>query len=300
MSNLPFYITPNDFKELQEVESKRISSAEGTLRWKTRNLEEKNRWFRKQLWFGALFIGLSLFVVPAALSDLEYFFSAEPSTILISLVVVSIIAITTYLSYALDDEFEYAFSKEGLVYTRKFGEPTWVPMAAKSIGVFGCSASVLLTLIVGPSALIGTGGFILASFFLVNRKPFEPHRYVIPAKDFMCVRYNRKRNVICIYSKLDVCRVSESGKHEGKIHRVLAKTKLYVFPQNSGLFEQSLELLSSKLQLACENTENLDLIFEPKNDPKPYKAFRHQREYYSVEDAVTKRDHPTPPPKKPR
>ncbi|NRF13645.1 hypothetical protein [Vibrio coralliilyticus] len=299
MASFPFYITPNEFSKLQQELTQDIATSSDSLSWSTYNLEEENRWLRKQLWLAAS-TAVTVFLVGigmvANFSDFTYL----SSIVWIYIISLSIGAFATYVSFAVDDFFDYHLSSKGISISKRVGEPKWVPRATKAMGVIGSVSCVALVAVMGPSALVGAGGFMLLSFTLLNRKPHEPDLKVVPAEDFMCARYDKKRNIVCIFSKIDVCRPSESEKHEGKILRSLAKTRLYIFPESAERYEQVLSLVENELDLECKPENDLGVMFDWKKAPQEFKAFRHQREHYSMEDAVAKRDHPAPPPKKPR
>ncbi|ERB65727.1 hypothetical protein G3U99_19415 [Vibrio coralliilyticus OCN008] len=297
MAYLPFYITPEEFTELEDKYESEIREEEGSICWTSYNIDEEDRWLRKKHWFypaalvSLLFIGVGIYV------DIEMWKRME-GLALATMVGLFLGGFATYISFAVDDRFDYVLSSRGIVIKQQFGEPAWVPAAVKAMGVIGSIGCILLVIAIGPVALVGLGGFMLVSFTLLNRKPHDINREVILSEQFMCSRYNRERGAICIFSRSDVC--APSTKHDDSVFRVLSKSWLYIFPDNDDRFEKVLRLLKDDLNLECLESNDKSVLFDWKKAPQEFKAFRHQREHYSMEDAVAKRDHPAPPPKKPR
>ncbi|MFN3017935.1 hypothetical protein ACK1CN_18465 [Vibrio coralliilyticus] len=297
MTQIPFYITPNEFRSLQVEQEKQITNEVGVMSWCSYNLDDKNRWLRKTIWFTTASIVTLLLVGVGLLADYESFTYVSP-LVWVYIVSLSLGLFATYISYAVDDRFEYELSQQGIIIKQCFGEPLWVPVAVKAIGVIGSVASLFFLTVMGPVALVGVGGFMLVSFTLLKRKPHEATKQVVPSDKFICARYNRKRGIICIFSRSDVC--EPSTKYDDSVFRVLSKSWLYIFPGSGERFDKILNLIDKDLALECEETPDVSVMFDWQKAPQEFKAFRHQREHYSMEDAVTKRDHPAPPPKKPR
>ncbi|NOH60393.1 MULTISPECIES: hypothetical protein [Vibrio] len=297
MSSFPFYITPSEFDEQVAEHELLLKEDESSMRWSSRNVDEADRWIRKKWWFAIISAISFLFIGLGMILDLEMWINLE-GLALATIVSLSVVWWASYISYAVDDKFDYILSDKGLALYQTFGEPEWAPQLVKGIGFFGSIASIILIFIIGPKALVGVGAFMLVSFGLVNRKPHDIHKKVVLSEQFMCSRYNRDRGVICIFSRSDAC--EPSTKHDDSVFRVLGKSWLYIFPDNDDRFEKVLKLLKDDLSLECIESNDKSVLFDWEKAPQEFKSFRHQRAHYSMEDAVTKRDHPAPPPKKPR
>ncbi|NOI74125.1 hypothetical protein F0224_00445 [Vibrio coralliilyticus] len=297
MAYLPFYITPEEFTELEDKKEREFREAKDSLSWTSYNLNDKNRWVRKKLWFFMTAFVSVLLIGVGMLADFEMWMRMEGLALATMLALV-VVWFSTYISYACDDRFDYVFSKRGTVVFQRFGEPDWVPAAVKGMGIIGSVGCIILVAVVGPAALVGLGGFMLVSFVLVSRKPHEPTRMVVPSEQYLIVKYNKKRNVICIFSKIDVC-THDSGEADS-VFRVQTKGELYLFPESTKQFDEILGTLNENLSISVEQEDDLEAIFERGKRPQIVKAVRRAKATYSMEDAVNKRHLPTPPPKKPR
>ncbi|NRF23842.1 hypothetical protein HRJ45_04525 [Vibrio coralliilyticus] len=297
MAYLPFYITPEEFTELEDKRESEIREKEGSLCWTSYNLNDKDRWLRKRWWLLGHSLVSALLIVMGMIADFEMWMRME-GLALATMIVIPVVGFVTYISYASDDRFDYVFSKRGTVVFQRFGEPDWVPAAVKGMGIIGSVGCIILVAVVGPAALVGLGGFMLVSFVLVSRKPHEPTRLVVPSEQYLIVKYNKKRNVICIFSKIDVC-THDSGEADS-VFRVQTKGELYLFPESTKQFDEILGTLNENLSISVEQEDDLEAIFERGKRPQIVKAVRRAKATYSMEDAVNKRHLPTPPPKKPR
>ncbi|NOI74124.1 hypothetical protein F0224_00440 [Vibrio coralliilyticus] len=297
MSHLPFYITLEEFSEFQKKQIEDIVNSTQVFSWTSFNLDEKDRWLRKKWWFFPILLISALLIGIGLVANIEMWKNMEGLAIS-TLVGLSIGWFATYISFASDDRFDYILSKKGIVVHQSLGEPLWVPNVVKIIGFLGSAVCLILVAFVGPAVLVGAGSFMLVSFFLINRKQNEPYRRVVPYDQFMAIRANRERNIICIFTSIDSC--IPSIKNEGYIYRALAKASIPIFPENEAQYSNIISLLESDIGLVVENVEDLDLIYDPEQGPESFKTFHQKGEHYSMEKAVTKRDHPAPPPKKPR
>lgn len=297
MAYLPFYITPEEFTELEDKNEREFREAKDSLSWTSYNLDEKDRWLRKRWWLLGHSLVSTLLIVVGMIADFEMWMRME-GLALATMIVIPVVGFVTYISYASDDRFDYVFSIRGTVVFQRFGEPDWVPAAVKGMGIIGSVGCIILVAVVGPAALVGLGGFMLVSFALVSRKPHEPTRRVVPAEQYLMVKYNRKRNVVCIFSKIEVC--MPSPHEEDSVFRAQSKGELYLFPESSAQFDKILKTLNDSLTISVEEEDDLEALFETKKRPQIVKAVRRARATYSMEDAVNKRHLPTPPPKKPR
>ncbi|KJY71599.1 hypothetical protein TW78_13810 [Vibrio coralliilyticus] len=297
MAYLPFYITPEEFTELEDKRESEIREKERSLCWTSYNLNDKDRWLRKRWWLLGHSLVSALLIVMGMIADFEMWMRME-GLALATMIVIPVVGFVTYISYASDDRFDYVFSKRGTVVFQRFGEPDWVPAAVKGMGIIGSVGCIILVAVVGPAALVGLGGFMLVSFVLVSRKPHEPTRLVVPSEQYLIVKYNKKRNVICIFSKIDVC-THDSGEADS-VFRVQTKGELYLFPESTKQFDEILGTLNENLSISVEQEDDLEAIFEREKRPQIVKAVRRAKATYSMEDAVNKRHLPTPPPKKPR
>ncbi|AXN33738.1 hypothetical protein [Vibrio coralliilyticus] len=297
MAYLPFYITPEEFTELEDKKEREFREAKDSLSWTSYNLDEKDRWIRKKLWFFITASVSVLLIGVGMLADFEMWMRME-GLALATMLALIVVWFSTYVSYACDDRFDYVFSKRGTVVFQRFGEPDWVPAAVKGMGIIGSVGCIILVAVVGPVALVGLGGFMLVSFALVSRKPHEPTRMVVPTEQYLMVKYNRKRNVVCIYSKIDVC--MPSPHEEDSVFRAQSKGELYLFPENSAQFDKILKTLNDSSSISVEEEDDYEALFDTKKRPQIVKAVRRAKATYSMEDAVNKRHLPTPPPKKPR
>lgn len=287
MDRLPFYVTPEEFENLQDVQESNILKSDDLLLWTSYNLDFKNRWLRKKLWFISASL-ITLFLIGIGLSVNPKDFTYLNEIAWIYIVCLSIGWSSSYVSYAIDDYFEYIVSSKGIVVKQSFSEPKWVSTFVKWIGVVGSVISFTFFMIIGPSALVGVGGFLLLSFVLLNKKPPRVDRKLVLKNQILGGLYNKNRNVVCIFSSIDSCFPSMQIK-DG-VYRAHVKSALYLFPNKEVGLSNIVSFIQNELGISIKETDDIDEIFEMEKRPEEYQSFSGQMENFSLDELKLKKN----------
>ena len=294
MAYLPFYITPEQFQAYQKQRSETIESAPDVTRWMCKNVEHNHRHLRAVIWVVPLVATALIFgSMMTFSSDKPVWYLSNPD-IYFLIVPLFIGAWTGYLSYGIDDRYDYTLSSAGLIYKKRLDEPLWGPRFVQIMAYIACGASVLAIAIMGPLALVGSGGFLLLAFACTKKREIDVTEYVIPSDQFLFARYSEKRKVICIYVKDEVCYYTNDDKT--LIWRAHTKSRAHLFFQRQEQLHETLRYLKDIRCITCEQVDNLDLLFDFEKSPRLYDELLTPSEEFHRDDAPRKFDDPPPVP----
>ncbi|ELH4834807.1 hypothetical protein Q9Y03_002756, partial [Vibrio harveyi] len=173
----------------------------------------------------------------------------------------------SYLTFGLDNRYDYTFSDRGLVIKKRRNLPNWVNSAAQVMGWIGAIVCVLMVGVAGPMVLVGAGGFILVSFKMLKRQPDEVAEIKVGEReDWLFAYYNKKRKVIRFYHKYDECSKWNLEKHT--VFRAQTRGYSYLFFKTVQDLDAILETLSYKYGIECIDFPDHKAFFEGRPEPR--------------------------------
>ncbi|MGV0467582.1 hypothetical protein LCE49_28285, partial [Vibrio harveyi] len=118
MAYLPFYITPEEFSAYQEEQEQKILNGMNLTVWHKHDIEEPFRY-------------LYLSIAIAAVSPLFFltYFLHDSSEMILTYILSGLTIImsgVSYLTFGLDNRYDYTFSDRGLVIKKRRNLPNWV------------------------------------------------------------------------------------------------------------------------------------------------------------------------------
>ncbi|EPF7978344.1 hypothetical protein ACSVUT_004128 [Vibrio harveyi] len=252
MAYLPFYITPEEFSAYQEEQEQKILNGMNLTVWHKHDIEEPFRY-------------LYLSIAIAAVSPLFFltYFLHDSSEMILTYILSGLTIImsgVSYLTFGLDNRYDYTFSDRGLVIKKRRNLPNWVNSAAQVMGWIGAIVCVLMVGVAGPMVLVGAGGFILVSFRMLKRQPDEPTDIKIGEReDWLFAYYNKQRKVITLYHKYDDCDYRDVAKTT--VNRCHNRGRSFLFFKSTNDLKRVLEKLSEEYQLKCTEFEDIKALF---------------------------------------
>ncbi|EHV5549558.1 hypothetical protein K0W38_000700 [Vibrio vulnificus] len=252
MAYLPFYITPEEFSAYQEEQEQKILNGMNLTVWHKHDIEEPFRY-------------LYLSIAIAAVSPLFFltYFLHDSSQMLLTYILSGLTIImsgVSYLTFGLDNRYDYTISEQGMVLRKRRDLPTWVNSAAQVMGWFGAVVCVFMVIAVGPMALVGAGGFILVSFRMLKRQPEEETEVRVGLrKDSLFAQYNKQRKLIVIYHKFDDCYFFDIEHKE--VSRNQTRGRSYIFCKTESEVDYLLKLLVNKWNIECSEENNIKQLF---------------------------------------
>ncbi|EGR0024690.1 hypothetical protein FT122_07015 [Vibrio alginolyticus] len=259
MAYLPFYITPEEFSSYQEEQEQQILKGMNLTIWHKHDIEEPFRY---------LYLSIAIAAV-SPLFFLTYFLHDNSDMILTYILsgLTIIMSGVSYLTFGLDNRYDYTLSDNGLVIKKRRDLPNWVNSATQVMGWVGAIVCVVMVGIAGPMVLVGAGGFILVSFRMLNRQPDEPTEVrVAETEDWLFAYYNKKRKVIRFYHKYDECSKWSLEKHT--IFRAQTRGYSYIFFRTVQDLDAMLETLSNKYDIECIDFPDHKAFFEGRPEPR--------------------------------
>ena len=286
MAYLPFYITPEQFQTYQQQRSETIANAPNLTRWMCKNVEHRHRHLRAVIWLlptllvGAFFLGILLT-------------SSEPFWSLAIYIIIPLMigAWAGYLSYGIDDRYDYTLSSAGLIYQKRLDEPLWGPRFVQIMAYIACGASILAVAIMGPLALAGSGGFLLLAFACTKKREIDVDEYIIPSEQFICARHHKQRKVLCLYSKYDVCETSLEQLES--VFRVHTKEDSCLFYKNEKQL-MAIHKILLEIDIPIEEVDDIALIFDFHKSPSCFYELSMAKETFHRDEALTRFDDPPP------
>ncbi|MGD1394298.1 hypothetical protein [Vibrio harveyi] len=259
MAYLPFYITPEEFSAYQEEQEQKILNGMNLTVWHKHDIEEPFRY-------------LYLSIAIAAVSPLFFltYFLHDSSEMILTYILSGLTIImsgVSYLTFGLDNRYDYTFSDRGLVIKKRRNLPNWVNSAAQVMGWIGAIVCVLMVGVAGPMVLVGAGGFILVSFKMLKRQPDEVAEIKVGEReDWLFAYYNKKRKVIRFYHKYDECSKWNLEKHT--VFRAQTRGYSYLFFKTVQDLDAMLETLSYKYGIECIDFPDHKAFFEGRPEPR--------------------------------
>ncbi|MFZ8767187.1 hypothetical protein LC144_06280 [Vibrio harveyi] len=259
MAYLPFYITPEEFSAYQEEQEQKILNGMNLTVWHKHDIEEPFRY-------------LYLSIAIAAVSPLFFltYFLHDSSEMILTYILSGLTIImsgVSYLTFGLDNRYDYTFSDRGLVIKKRRNLPNWVNSATQVMGWIGAIVCILMVAFAGPMVLVGAGGFILVSFKMLKRQPDEVAEIKVGEReDWLFAYYNKKRKVIRFYHKYDECSKWNLEKHT--VFRAQTRGYSYLFFKTVQDLDAILETLSYKYGIECIDFPDHKAFFEGRPEPR--------------------------------
>ncbi|AIV06065.1 conserved membrane hypothetical protein [Vibrio harveyi] len=252
MAYLPFFITPDEFSAYQEEQEQQILKGNNLTVWHKYDIEEPFRY---------LYLSIAIAAV-SPLFVLTYFLHDSSEMILTYILsgLTIIMSGVSYLTFGLDNRYDYTLSDRGLVIKKRRNLPNWVNSATQVMGWIGAIVCVLMVGAAGPVTLVGAGGFILVSFRMLKRQPDEPTDIKIGEReDWLFAYYNKQRKVITLYHKYDDCDYRDVAKTT--VNRCHNRGRSFLFFKSTNDLKRVLEKLSEEYQLKCTEFEDIKALF---------------------------------------
>ncbi|AWB00064.1 hypothetical protein CU052_12500 [Vibrio harveyi] len=259
MAYLPFYITPDELSAYQEEQEQQILRGKDLTTWHKHDIEEPFRY---------LYLSIAIAAV-SPLFFLTYFLHDKSDMILTYILsgLTIIMSGVSYLTFGLDNRYDYTFSDRGLVIKKRRNLPNWVNSAAQVMGWIGAIVCVVMVGVAGPMVLVGAGGFILVSFRMLKRQPNEVAEIKVGEReDWLFAYYNKKRKVIRFYHKYDECSKWNLEKHT--VFRAQTRGYSYIFFRTAQDLDAMLETLSNKYGIECIDFPDHKAFFEGRPEPR--------------------------------
>ena len=274
MAYLPFYITPDELSAYQEEQEQQILKGKDLTTWHKHDIEEPFRY---------LYLSIAIAAV-SPLFFLTYFLHDHSDMILTYILsgLTIIMSGVSYLTFGLDNRYDYTLSDRGLVIKKRRDLPNWVNSATQAMGWIGAIVCVVMVGVAGPMVLAGAGGFILVSFGMLKRKPDEPTEVRVGEReDWLFADYNKKRKVLQFYFKYDRCEYQDTAHKT--IFRSQDRFDCYVFFKTEADLESMVARLSKVYKLNCTEVEDHKKLFEAKPESRLFSIPVCSREYKTDE-----------------
>ncbi|WP_337161287.1 hypothetical protein [Vibrio alginolyticus] len=274
MAYLPFYITPDELSAYQEEQEQEILKGMNLTTWHKHDIEEPFRY---------LYLSIAIAAV-SPLFFLTYFLHDNSDMILTYILsgLTIIMSGVSYLTFGLDNRYDYILSDRGLVIKKRRDLPNWVNSATQAMGWIGAIVCVVMVGVAGPMVLAGAGAFILVSFKMLKRQPDEPTEVRIGEReDWLFADYNKKRKVIQFYFKHDICRYRDTAHKT--IFRSQDRSDCYVFFKTEADLESMVTQLSEVYKLDCKEVDDHKKLFEAKPESRLFSIPVCSREYQTEE-----------------
>ncbi|EMB9235610.1 hypothetical protein U9608_003159 [Vibrio alginolyticus] len=266
MAYLPFYITPDELSAYQEEQEQEILKGMNLTTWHKHDIEEPFRY---------LYLSIAIAAV-SPLFFLTYFLHDNSDMILTYILsgLTIIMSGVSYLTFGLDNRYDYILSDRGLVIKKRRNLPNWVNSAAQVMGWIGAIVCVVMVGVAGPMVLVGAGGFILVSFGMLKRKPDEPTEVRIGEReDWLFADYNKKRKVIKFFFKYDRCEYQDTAQE------ITFRSQGRFYCKNEVELESMVTQLSEAYKLDCKEVNDHKKLFEAKPEPRLFTTPAYYREY---------------------
>ncbi|EPV1124309.1 hypothetical protein ACV17F_002207 [Vibrio harveyi] len=274
MAYLPFYITPDELSAYQEEQEQQILRGKDLTTWHKHDIEEP---------FRDLYLSIAIAAV-SPLFFLTYFLHDNSDMILTYILsgLTIIMSGVSYLTFGLDNRYDYTLSDRGLVIKKRRDLPNWVNSATQAMGWIGAIVCVVMVGVAGPMVLAGAGGFILVSFGMLKRQPDEATEVRVGEReDWLFADYNKKRKVIQFYFKQDICRYRDTAHKT--IFRSQDRSDCYVFFKTEADLESMVAQLSKVYKLDCTEVDDHKKLFESKPESRLFSIPVCSREYQTDE-----------------
>ncbi|OBT16278.1 hypothetical protein A9266_20265, partial [Vibrio tasmaniensis] len=243
----------------QEEQEQQILKGKELTIWHKHDIEEPFRY---------LYLSIAIAAV-SPLFFLTYFLHDNSDMILTYILsgLTIIMSGVSYLTFGLDNRYDYTLSDRGLVIKKRRDLPNWVNSATQVMGWIGAIVCVVMVGVAGPMVLVGAGGFILVSFKMLKRQPDEVAEIKVGEReDWLFAYYNKKRKVIRFYHKYDECSKWNLEKHT--VFRAQTRGYSYIFFRTAQDLDAMLETLSNKYGIECIDFPDHKAFFEGRPEPR--------------------------------
>ena len=298
MSYLPFYITPEEFDEQCVVNKEQILKSTNIMHWIAKDVEHKNRYDRRLFCLYCTFAHLIFLTIVFGFdtSILTFTYGNEYSNeygfsfaIWVSVIVVGYAG---YLTYGLDDCYEYAFSNKGFSYSKQLDQPEWVNSVVQKIAYVACAFCVFAVVYIGPIALAGAGGSLLLAFGMTKKQTvYADHRFS-STEQFLYAQFNRRRKVMALYHKFDSCDYGDTA------HTIITRCQQrgisYVFFNSDEDIDKILDFLTQNTNIKIEEIGDVKGLFDFKYYPQSIAEIKEIFGEYPVDEATSRRGEPAP------
>ncbi|OCH22016.1 hypothetical protein [Aliivibrio logei] len=290
MSYLPFYITPEEFEQECFKNKEKIEHSVGSMQWIAKNIEHKNRYDRKLFWSGCVAFSILLIAFVTGFDIEVWTLENELGYGFIPILI--IINYIYYFVFALDDRYEYSFSSEGFSYSKQLDQPKIINSIAQKVAYVACVFCVLAVIVIGPMALVGAGGSLLLAFGMTKKQTvYVDHRFS-STEQFLYAQFNRKRNVIALYHRFDMCDYGDTA--HTIISRDQTRSRSYVFFNSDDDMAKVLDLLKQNTNIKIEEITDIKGFFDFDYYPKFVLDINVIGEQYPVDEATSRRGEPAP------
>ncbi|OBT21331.1 hypothetical protein A9266_24980, partial [Vibrio tasmaniensis] len=258
----------------QEEQEQQILKGKELTIWHKHDIEEPFRY---------LYLSIAIAAV-SPLFFLTYFLHDNSDMILTYILsgLTIIMSGVSYLTFGLDNRYDYTLSDRGLVIKKRRNLPNWVNSAIQVMGWIGAIVCVVMVGVTGPMVLVGAGGFILVSFGMLKRKPDEPTEVrVAEREDWLFADYNKKRKVIKFFFKHDTCEYIDM--ENTKISRLHNRFHYYVFFKTVSDLESMVNQLVKEDKLDCTEVNDHKKLFEAKPEARLFSTPVYFKEYQTDE-----------------
>ena len=287
MAYLPFYITPEEFSAHQEEQEQEILKGMNLTTWHKHDIEEPFRY---------LYLSIAIAAV-SPLFFLTYFLHDNSDMILTYILsgLTIIMSGVSYLTFGLDNRYDYTLSDRGLVIKKRRNLPNWVNSATQVMGWIGAIVCILMVAFAGPVVLVGAGGFILVSFRMLKRQPNEETEVLVALREnWLCCEYCKNRKVIELYHKHDDCSYQDTAKTTVTRYHSIGSS--YLFVSSPKQLEETLNMLNQEFELDCKEVPKAKDLFDLSKLPEIYKTTPFRGTHYPLEAVGTLRTSNAPLP----
>lgn len=256
MAYIPFYITLRNFNERKSKLIEDIVNSDNLFKWKAKDIEEKSKYKRINFCILASVIMFSIFTTIIYLThEIWFYWSATFIYFLMN----AGICYSAYLTYGRYDIYDYYLSDKGIYYTYKFDDPSWMPHISKTIKWLSLVFAVLAFMIAGPIAFFGSGVILLVAFLMSKSRSLPIHEHWASSDNFISVRFHRKRKVIILLTKIDVCEEHPEGNES--IYRAQTREPCYIFPKTQSDLDELLLWFEKSLSIKAKEVYKVEEVF---------------------------------------
>ena len=257
MAYLPFYITPEEFCVYQEKKEREILLGKNHQSWTKNDVEEPER-------FARIFIFLLIAMPVIGLFTLIMMKDLSVFSVVFGGISEALVLYGAYWLVALDERYDYFFSEKGLVHKKQRAEPKWVNVAVQMIAWVGVFVFIYAISILGLAALSGVGALILLSFWMLKRRPDPKVDVMVSVRDdWLFVHYNKKRKVIVLYLRYDICEYCDL--ENSLVNRNQTRGRCYIFCSSIEHLEKIINILMNTFQLECTEILKKRTLFDLKD-----------------------------------
>lgn len=254
MAYLPFYVTPEEFREYQQQQELEIKEGENLIEWEAYNIEMPNRYTYH------LFV-LAVMIPAVIFTYFVGFWSGGVGKTIISIFVILFIYGIAHLTFSVDYHFTYSLSSKGFMLSRRRNMPKWMNKAVQITAWCAALFCILMVGFAGPMILAGAGGAILLAFGMLKKQPDEPTDIITAQPDdLLSGYYNSKRKVIALHTKKDSIYFKDTNI--GLLSRSYNRGVAYIFFSNKEQLINIVERFEKEFGIRLIEEPNHKLLFD--------------------------------------